>query len=267
LKSGYFKKRELQLYELSNQEIDLVIEYQKKIPILQKENENWIDARILHQQLKVGRDFSTWIKKLLLDLDAEEDKDFSPTRGKSNGGRPILEYSIKVDIAKEIAMVAGAKGGSTNKELKQMSSLVRRYFKIMEKAAKYRVEWNNDRTQTIAMFYGLTEQLKNNEVCLIKYMPTWWQENKNIYSYEMNMINQIVIGMSSKKFKKIHNLKSSDLIRNSFTEVQLEIIHKLEEYSAILIEIQEIYDPKKRQEQLLVYFEKKFKAKLDLMIS
>lgn len=62
-KDSKFTEEELKQYGLSDDEISTILEYQALLPVLQEENENWISAKILHNQLKVSRDFSTWIKK------------------------------------------------------------------------------------------------------------------------------------------------------------------------------------------------------------
>lgn len=62
----------------------------------------------LHTVLNVGRDFSTWVKGRLAECDAEEKKDFDSfpqNGGKPSGGRPKLEYVIKLATAKEMAML------------------------------------------------------------------------------------------------------------------------------------------------------------------
>lgn len=266
LKKGMYKKGELKLYELSNIEIDIILEYQQKLPILQQDNTNWIEARTLHLEMKVNSIFANWIKQQIEDLEAEEGIDYKLTfsfKGKRKNVK-VNDYQISVDFAKDIAMTAGSKGGRTNEELKRMSKLVRKYFKVMEKAAQYRIGWNKDRTQSIAMFHGLTEQLKINESNILPYIPQWWKKYYNVYSYEMDLLNQIIIGMKSKEYRKLHNLNKYEPIRNTFTELQLEVVHKLEEYDALLIEVQEIMNPVERMKMCQVYYDKKFKHLLEL---
>lgn len=82
------------------------------IPILQRgEQEQWVDARTLHQFLEVGKDFSTWIKDFIADFDFVEGRDFSPNLGKSTGGRSAIEYTITLDMAKELAMLQRTEKG------------------------------------------------------------------------------------------------------------------------------------------------------------
>lgn len=77
--------------------------------------------------LGVKSNYRDWIKNRLKDCDAVENEDFeSFAKNLAKGGRPKLEYIIKLDTAKEMAMLErNAKG-------KQ----VRRYFIQIEK--KYR---------------------------------------------------------------------------------------------------------------------------------
>lgn len=83
----------------------------------------------LHATLEVGRDFSTWVKGRLSECDAAEKEDFDSfpqNGGKPTGGRPRLEYIIKLDIAKEMAML----------ERNEKGKQVRRYFIEVEKKYK-----------------------------------------------------------------------------------------------------------------------------------
>lgn len=126
--------------------------------MLQQEDGSWIDARTLHKELKVGKDFTTWIKGRISKYEFVEDEDykvcfpkreskvgidkyefvengdwkltfaktgkrkvgidkyefvknedykFSPKRGKTSkqGGRPTDDYSLTLDMAKELSMV------------------------------------------------------------------------------------------------------------------------------------------------------------------
>ncbi|MBY0475436.1 MAG: antA/AntB antirepressor family protein [Nitrosomonas sp.] len=73
-----------------------------------------INARELHGFLKIGKDFSNWIKDRIDQYGFVENQDFSvfaKSGENSSGGRPQKEYAISLDMAKEISMVErNAKG-------------------------------------------------------------------------------------------------------------------------------------------------------------
>lgn len=92
----------------------------------------------LYAKLKPGTVFADWIKRRISECDAVEDKDFEVFRKKeknSKGGRPALEYIMKLDIAKEMAML----------EHNETGKQVRRYFIRVEE--KYK-EAKKEVTQT-----------------------------------------------------------------------------------------------------------------------
>lgn len=125
------------MYGLGEKKIDTILEYQKLLPILHQNNGNLVNGRELHEQLKVGKDYSTWIKEQFEDLEAEEGNDYSSLKGSKKsgrGGHNKIEYLITIELAKQIAMIAGVKGGRTNEELKHRSSLTRKYFIYIEEA-------------------------------------------------------------------------------------------------------------------------------------
>ncbi|EJO5346412.1 phage antirepressor KilAC domain-containing protein [Clostridium botulinum] len=109
------------------------------IPLQQNNNgEVIVSGRVLHEFLKVQQDFSDWIKKQLEMIDAKEDKEYSLLKGETSciGGRPAIEYVLKLDTAKEICMIAGV-APRTNEETKKLSKQARQYFIAVEKA------WNS----------------------------------------------------------------------------------------------------------------------------
>lgn len=74
------------------------------IEITEHEGKNTVSARELHQKLKVKTPFKDWIKRMI-DYGFEENKDFCSFLSESTGGRPLKEYSITIDMAKEICMI------------------------------------------------------------------------------------------------------------------------------------------------------------------
>jgi anti-repressor protein len=86
-----------------------------------------VNARELHSFLEVGRDYSTWIKDRIDEYDFVENQDFisfPQNGGKPQGGRPVKEYSLTLDMAKELSMV----------ERNEKGKQARRYFIDCEKA-------------------------------------------------------------------------------------------------------------------------------------
>ena len=93
---------------------------------------NCVDGRELWKALKVDRRFADWIKDQLIRVEAKENADFvtfhfKVKRENSNLSSTAIEYTIAVDIAKEICMITGA-APRTNKETKKISKEIRQYF-------------------------------------------------------------------------------------------------------------------------------------------
>lgn len=75
----------------------------------------------LYKVLQVKSNYTTWIERRFNDIDAVENEDyevFSKNGINLKGGRPSLEHIIKLDTAKEMAMLERNKKGKE----------VRRYF-------------------------------------------------------------------------------------------------------------------------------------------
>lgn len=80
----------------------------------------------LFQSLQSRRQYADWIKDRLKECDAVENVDyesFSQKNDKPQGGRPTMEYVIKLDTAKEMAML----------ERNEIGKKTRRYFIQVEK--------------------------------------------------------------------------------------------------------------------------------------
>jgi len=250
IKTKGFKELELGNYDIPQADIDLILEYQKKLPVLQEDNENWVDGRLLHEQLGVGRDYNTWIKQQIEDMGLEEGFDYNLTFTFKGVRKNVKEhvYNIKVSTAKEVAMVAGAKGGRTSKELKENSKLARKYFIAIESAYNLRKDWNYDRAGSLVGFKGLQQAFMKYRPQLLEKLPSWSRNNVQIA--EFWAINDVIIGMKSSEFRNVMGLKKKESIRNAFTEQQLEYVTELEMFDADLIAIHNIFDFTERHEKL-----------------
>ncbi|GED14844.1 antA/AntB antirepressor family protein [Aneurinibacillus migulanus] len=97
------------------------------IPVYATEdNQRLINGRELHGFLGVEDKFSQWIQRRIEKYGFEAGEDFFTIPGKSQGGRPSVEYLLTMDTAKEISMVENNERGRQ----------VRKYFIEMERRAK-----------------------------------------------------------------------------------------------------------------------------------
>lgn len=79
----------------------------------------------LYTFLEINSQFNHWCKRMF-EYGFEDGRDFSPILAESNGGRPMKDYSITLDCAKEIAMLQRSEKGKQ----------ARKYFIECEKKLK-----------------------------------------------------------------------------------------------------------------------------------
>lgn len=93
---------------------------------INNEKVNSVNARDLWVALESKQDFSTWIKARLEQTYAVENEDygvFQKAVENLKGGRPLLEYALSLDLAKNISML----------EKKEKGNQIRKYFISCEK--------------------------------------------------------------------------------------------------------------------------------------
>ena len=95
-----------------------------------------VNGRELYQALGIDSNYTTWFNRMC-DYGFSEGIDFLPILEKSTGGRPEVNHAIKLDMAKEIAMIQRNEKG---KEVRQYFIQVEKEFnspeKIMARALK-----------------------------------------------------------------------------------------------------------------------------------
>ena len=118
--------------------IELIKVEEGIIPIYENESkEKLINARELHYALNSKRDFSNWIMDRIRKYRFIENEDFSTILLESTGGRPRKEYILKLDVAKEIALIENNERGRT----------IRKYFIEVEKRYRGIINTNNSSNQ------------------------------------------------------------------------------------------------------------------------
>lgn len=217
IKIKVFQKKELiEKLNFTEDEAKIIMKYQKTFPeLLQDGVEGFvIDARILHSQLGVLKQFSEWIKINLENVDAEEGKDFNvffkgyvdlykqeiknmnPQQRSRRGIRD--EYYLTLNIAKEICMVTGL-GHNSGDKLRENSKLVRNYFILMEKALRNYEYWTMVREPQKEGYIQLSKTLDEN----YKLTHEGNEAPNYIYSNEADMINRSLLGDSAKNINKL----------------------------------------------------------------
>lgn len=89
--------------------------------------EQVVSARDLHQALGIKDRYTDWFSYQTERLGLIEGLDFVGSFRESTGGRPSVDHTVTIDIAKHIAMISGGENGKK----------VREYFIQVEKA------WND----------------------------------------------------------------------------------------------------------------------------
>ena len=103
---------------------------------LNENQEPVVLGRQLHKVLNVNSNYTTWFERMA-EYGFTEGQDFLPHLEKSTGGRPKQDHVLKLDMAKEIAMIQRTDKG---KEVRQYFIQVEKDFnspeKIMARALK-----------------------------------------------------------------------------------------------------------------------------------
>lgn len=99
------------------------------IKITDRDGQRAVSARELHQFLESKQQFADWIKSRIEKYGFVENQDFEVIHkitNNPNGGRPMVEYALTIDMAKELSMV----------ENNERGRMARKYFIECEKKAK-----------------------------------------------------------------------------------------------------------------------------------
>lgn len=205
------------------------------IPIYETDTgEKVVSGRELHQGLGVQRDFSHWIKDCLNSVDATE-KDFSSLKTESTGGRPSIEYILKLEIAKEICLVAGA-SPRANDFLRQKSKAYRKYLIQFEEKYKNPLQGMSKELQAI-LLVDKKQQANERKINAVAEDLKDFKENAPLFNIECEELQKalrakVISEMGGKK-SEAYNDKS--LRTKVFSDAQRQIKREfgLTSYKAI----------------------------------
>ena len=214
-------------------EAKVILEYQKKLPILIENNDTdgfSVNARDLWKQLGEPQGkFADWIKRKLLNKKSkngiflfQENKDyqgFSQNCEKPTGGRPTQEYILTIDCAKHLSLM----------ESTDIGVLCRDYFILMEKAVKKNCEWELIR-------HPLREGYKLMQKALDDYMLRKIQKNADEWDYrfEADALNIISTGFKAQEIRLFVGCQDTKT-RDSLTATYNKYLLKLQELNIVYL--------------------------------
>lgn len=214
-----------------------------------------VSAKALHSCLKVGNDFSTWIKGRIKEYDLIKGDDFlvfdslefrnqstnneqiTEWTTKRGGDRRSIDYILTIRTAKELAIVENNEHGRA----------IRKYFIRCEEHLKsiapaiQKKELKRLKARNEAENYSrpMCDALTIHRLSLGK------ETKPHNYTNEFNMINGIVLGMTAKAFRKTHNITGD--IRDYLNEEQLSQIAYLEHSNITLLDLGWSYEQRKAE--------------------
>ena len=231
-----FNKRQLlDQCGFTAEEAQIILDYQKKLPILVENDEVegfCVNARDLWIQLdKPQGQFTNWTKRKLVDKKTKgglflfaKNKDYSTITQKceianTGGFKEHDEYFLTIDCAKNLSMMENTDNGA----------LCRKYFILMEKAVKRNIEWELIR-------YPLREGYKKMQEALNQYMNRMIQKDADDWDYriEADALNVIATGFPAKEIRLFVGCKDN-ITRDSLTATYNEYLMKLQELNIVYL--------------------------------
>ncbi|WP_142685948.1 antA/AntB antirepressor family protein [Chitinophaga polysaccharea] len=144
------------------------------IKIQNHAGQNVVSAKELHKFLEVKRAFHKWSKEMFA-YGFESGLDFRPILAESMGGRPLTDYVLTMDTAKEISMLQRTERGK----------FVRRYFIECEKQLKDQVHNKNGEYRLKSRLYDifLIRKGLSKEAAFIRYQLRNAEKDSAILCY------------------------------------------------------------------------------------
>ena len=160
----------------------------------------------LHEALEVKSNYRDWIKNRLSDCDADENEDYEAAKILAPSGQNKSEHIIKLDIAKEMAML----------ERNEKGRQVRRYFIRVDK--KYKETKSSPQIeQVVRIIKYIADDLKMNEASKLLMYENFCKDYgirtgflpkyENNGSREMKSVTELLkrfdCGISASKFNQL----------------------------------------------------------------
>lgn len=196
-----------------------------------------VSGRKLHVFLKVGRDFTTWIKARINQYGFKEEMDYtivenltSPVSGSAKSRQQIgHDYILSLDMAKELSMV----------ERNDQGKAARRYFIDCEERLRLvapeehqaaLLNWRKNRVAACEDHKSMAEAMKG-------YIERTGDGQKGFaYSNESRFLSKLVLGVDPIKWARDNGV-SSKQVRDRMNADQLALLTYLESRDCALLDM------------------------------
>lgn len=166
---------------------------------LNENNEPVVSGRQLHKALEVTTRYNDWFNRMI-EYGFTENEDFYSILSKSTGGRPKQDHVLKLDMAKEIAMLQRTDKG---KEVRQYFIQVEKEFNSPDKIIARALLLSNDKVLKLESRVELLETELEEAQKQARYLDLIIESKASL------RVTQIAAdyGMSAHKFNKLlHDL-------------------------------------------------------------
>ena len=209
-----------------------------------------INARDVHRLLKVGRDYSTWIRARIKQAGFIENQDFvivenlsSPELASANNeqlspmARPqkLIDYIVSLDMAKHLCLM----------EKNEIGRAVRQHFIDAEAQLKQVAPtvYKNTLAKTQARLAAIDHNREMTDAIKAMLQRTGTTPKTYHYSQEQEMLDSLVLGMNVRQWRKQRGIIGN--VRNQFTTGQLNTLKILQSTNTALINLDMNYHERK----------------------
>ncbi|OOF44233.1 antirepressor [Rodentibacter trehalosifermentans] len=227
-----------------------------------------INARDVHRLLKVGRDYSTWIKARIKQAGFIENQDFvivenlsspvllsksdeelsspvlaSAKNKRSSMARPqkLIDYIITLDTAKHLCLM----------EKNEIGRAIRQHFIEAEKQLKQVVPkvYRNTLAKTQARLEAIDHNQEMTDAIQAYYQRQGKALKPHHFSINHELVDSLVLGENVRQWKAKHGILGR--VRDSFNVNQMTLLKLLLKTNASLINLDMPYQERKAQLQKL----------------
>ena len=219
-----------------------------------------INARDVHRLLKVGRDYSTWIRARIKQAGFIENQDYITVQNstiglpklaskntvhflrdkmgeqkETRGGHNKVDYIVSLDMAKHLCLM----------EKNEIGRAVRQHFIDAETQLKQVAPavYKNTLAKTQARLAAIDHNREMTDAIKAMLQRTGTTPKTYHYSQEQEMLDSLVLGMNVRQWRKKQGIVGN--VRDQFITWQLNTLKILQSTNTALINLDMNYHERK----------------------